>query len=169
VRQGGTVEIRPIAEVAGLPAWRPLPVGHDAGDGAIPYMLLCYDDEAAWRQAGPEAYEAALAEAVGLTWELDRAGRFLAASPLHDSDTATCVRVQNGRRSITDGPFTETHEVLGGFYLIRAESSDEALRVAARHPGARLGSVEVRPLFDLSSVEKNEGGPVDLRLARSTI
>jgi hypothetical protein len=90
-----------------------------------------------------------MAEAVTLCKELDAAGDLIAVSPLHGSDTATCVRVRDGKRVITDGPFTETHEVLGGFYIILAESQDAALRIAARHSGVRLGAVEVRELFDL--------------------
>jgi hypothetical protein len=96
-----------------------------------------------------------MAEAAALARELGDAGRYLSASPLRPSDTATCVRVRDGKRTITDGPFTETREVLGGYYLILAASRDEALRVAARHPGARLGAVEVRPLFDMSGVRKS--------------
>ena len=82
-------------------------------------------------------------------------GRFLGASPLHPAATATCVRVRDGRRVLTDGPFAETNEVLGGYYLILAEDRDTAVRLAARHPGARLGAVEVRPLFDLSGLRKS--------------
>ena len=66
------------------------------------------------------------------------------------------MRVRDGRRVVTDGPFAETHEVLGGYYLILAESPDAALQVAARHPGARVGSVEVRPVFDMSAL-RNAG------------
>ena len=120
-----------------------------------PYLLLCYDDEAAWQAAGPAAMRAAMAEAAALARELNDAGQYLSASPLHPAATATCVRVRDGKREITDGPFAETHEVLGGFYLILAESRDAALRVAAQHPGARLGAVEVRPLFDLSGLRKS--------------
>ena len=78
----------------------------------------------------------------------------MTASPLHRPESATSVRVRDGKRTITDGPFAETKEVLGGFYLILAASVDEAIQVAARHPGARVGSVEVRPLFDLNQVRK---------------
>ena len=81
-------------------------------------------------------------------------GRYLSASPLHPAATATCVRVRGGRRVITDGPFAETHEVLGGYYLILAEDRATAVRFAAQHPGARVGTVEVRPLFDVSGVRK---------------
>jgi hypothetical protein len=118
-------------------------------------LLLCYHDEAAWEAAGPEVLAEALAEAGALARQLADEGRFLGASPLHPSATATCVRVRDGRRLITDGPFAETNEVLGGYYLILAEDRAAALRFAAQHPGARVGAVEVRPLFDLSAVRKS--------------
>jgi hypothetical protein len=145
----GTVEIRPLFALDNLPPGRPV---EEAGAGATPYLLLCHDDEAAWQAAGPEALRAAMTEAVGLCRELNDAGEFLSASPLHPAATATCVRVRDNKRAVTDGPFAETHEVLGGYYLILAESRDAALRVAARHPGARVGSVEVRPVFDMSAL-----------------
>jgi hypothetical protein len=150
----GTVEIRPLAALDGLPPERPLWTT-TTGESRTPFLLLCYDDEAAWVAAGPEALAAALAEATALARRLADEGRYLSASPLHPAATATCVRVRGGRRIISDGPFAETHEVLGGFYLILAEDRATALRVAAGHPGARLGAVEVRPLFDLSGLRKS--------------
>ncbi len=148
----GTVEVRPLVELDGLPPERPLPTA--AGGSRTPFLLLCYDDEAAWEVAGPEALAAARAEAAALARRLSDEGRYLSASPLHPGATATCVRVRGGKRLITDGPFAETHEVLGGYYLILAEDRATALRLASRHPGARLGGVEVRPLFDLSGLRK---------------
>jgi hypothetical protein len=117
--------------------------------------LLCYDDEAAWEAAGPQALAEAQAEAAALARRLADEARYLSASPLYPSATATCVRVRDGRRVITDGPFAETHEILGGYYLILAEDRATALRIAAQHPGLRLGAVEVRPLFDLSGLRKS--------------
>jgi hypothetical protein len=116
------------------------------------YMLLCYDDEAAWAEAGEVAHRAAMNEAVALTHELDKKGQYVMASPLHPSHTATSVRVRNGKPSVTAGPFAETREVLGGFYILEAANLDEAIAVAARHPGARLGTVEVRPLLELAGL-----------------
>ena len=143
----GTVEIRPVFALDGLPPGRPSAAADPA---AGTYLLLCYDDEAAWRAAGEEALRSAMGEAVALTGQLARDGSYLSAAPLHPAATATCVRVRDGKRVVTDGPFAETHEVLGGYYLIQAASRDAAVRVAARHPGARVGSVEVRPVTDLS-------------------
>lgn len=114
------------------------------------YMLLCYDDPRAWEQAGSAALEAAMREAVGLCHEIDARGQYLAASPLHAVDTATSVRVRDGRRLVTDGPFAETREVLGGYYLIDVPSLDEAVAIAARHPGARVGTVEIRAVGELA-------------------
>jgi hypothetical protein len=148
----GTVEIRPLATLDGLPPGRP---AFDGGHPTAPYLLLCYDDEAAWQAAGPDALQAAMAEAVGNCRQLNETGAYLSAGPLHPAATATCVRVRDGKRTITDGPFAETHEVLGGYYLIRAGSRDEALRFAARHPGAPVGSVEVRRVFDLAGVRES--------------
>jgi hypothetical protein len=150
----GTVEIRPLVALDGLPPERPLPTA-TGGGSRTPFLLLCYDDEAAWDAAGPKALAEARAEAAALARRLSDGGRYLSASPLHPAATATCVRVRDGRRVITDGPFAETHEVLGGYYLILAEDRATALRIAARHPGVRVGAVEVRPLFDLSGLRKS--------------
>ncbi len=150
----GTVEIRPLAAMEGLPPERPLPA--DWGDGSrTPFLLLCYDDEAVWEAAGPDAVAEARAEAAALARRLSDEGRYLSASPLHPAATATCVCVRGGRRLITDGPFAETHEALGGYYLILAEDRATALRLAAGHPGARVGTVEVRPLFDLAGLGRS--------------
>lgn len=150
----GTVEIRPVFPLDGLPPVRSI-ASASGNPAATPFMFLCYDDEEAWRAAGPTAMREGMAEATALAHRLSDAGQYLNASPLHPSATATCVRVRNGKRHITDGPFAETHEVLGGFYLILADSRDTALRIAAQHPGARLGAVEVRPLFDMSGLRKS--------------
>ena len=158
----GTVEIRPLADLDGLPPARPRPNGPDAQGS--PYLLLCYDNPATWEALGPAALDGAKAEAAGLARQLSDAGQYLLASPLHPADTATCVRVRDGKRVITDGPYAETHEVLGGFYLILARSRDAALQAAARHPGARLTAVEVRPLFDLSGLRSGPPAGRDLVL-----
>ena len=113
------------------------------------YMLLCYDDDEAWARAGETALRQAMDEAVELAHQLEANGRYLMAAPLHPVSTATRVRVRAGKRLVTDGPFAETREHLGGFYLIDAEDLDEAIGIAARHPGARLGTVEVRPVMEL--------------------
>ncbi len=154
----GAAEIRPLLALDGLPPSRPLPAGPDE-QTFTPYMLLCYDDEAAWDAAGPAALREAMADAAALARELSYAGTYLSASPLHPAATATTVRVRDGKRVVTDGPFAETREVLGGYYLILAKSPDAAVSVAARHPGTRHGAVEVRPLADLSGSRKSTPNP----------
>ncbi|HEX3151549.1 MAG TPA: YciI family protein [Gemmataceae bacterium] len=149
----GTVEIRPVLAMEGLPEAQPLP--ENATE--TPYMLLCCHNEARWNEAGPVAQQEARTEARALAHDLQRNGRYLDASPLHPPATATCVRVRDGKRIITDGPFAETHEVLGGFYLFLAESRAAAIAAGARQPGARFGAVEVRPLFDLSALRSSLG------------
>jgi hypothetical protein len=119
------------------------------------YMLLCYDDEQAWQRAGDAAHRAAIGEAVQLTHEIDAQGQYRVAAPLHPVASATSVRVRDGKRFVTDGPFAETREQLGGFYLIDVENLDEAISIAARHPGARLGTVEIRPVMELSGLPKS--------------
>jgi hypothetical protein len=124
------------------------------------YMLLCYDDEQAWQQAGEAALQQAMQEAVQLTHELKAKGQYLTAAPLHHSSTATSVRVRDGRRVVTDGPFAETREQLGGYYLIEAKDLDEAISIAARHPGARKGTVEIRPIREIPGLPASWKSPV---------
>ena len=115
-------------------------------------MLLCYDDDQAWERAGDNALHDAMQEAVQLAHQMDAKGQYLTAAPLHPVSAATSVRVRGGKRLVTDGPFTETREHLGGFYLIEVADLDEAIRIAERHPGARLGTVEIRPVMELSGL-----------------
>ena len=119
------------------------------------FMLLCYDEEQAWEQRGQAALKQAMQEAVALTHEIDVRGQYVAASPLHPAAMATSVRVRDGKRLITDGPFAETREVLGGFYIIDVKDRDEAIAIASRHPGARLGTVEVRPIMTLEGLPES--------------
>lgn len=111
------------------------------------YMLLIYLDEQSLNDAERNhCYE----ESSRLARDLDAAGQFLAAAPLYPTSTATSVRVRDGKRLVTDGPFAETREQLGGYFLIDATDLDEALQIAARIPGARFGTVEVRPVIEIS-------------------
>src|SRR5262245_12865341 len=111
------------------------------------YMLLVYTNEGAWTEGEREK---CYAESTQLTHELHAKGQYLGASPLHPVATATSVRVRDGKRLVTDGPFAETHEQLGGFYLVEARDLDEAIGIAARIPGARKGTIEVRPVMELA-------------------
>jgi hypothetical protein len=112
----------------------------------VKYMLLVYGDENALDDAEREA---CYKESTQLANDLHAAGQYLAASPLYPTTTATSVRIREGRRLVTDGPFAETREQLGGYYLIEAKDLDEAIAVAARVPLARLGTIEVRPVIEI--------------------
>ena len=113
------------------------------------YMLLCYDDLEAWEKAGGAAMEQAMQEAAQLAHQLKSRGQYVTAAPLHPTSDSTSVRVRGGKRLVTDGPFAETREHLGGFYLIDVKDLNEAIGIAERHPGARRGTVEIRPLMDM--------------------
>jgi hypothetical protein len=110
------------------------------------YMLLIYGDEQAWSD---EERERCYGESAAFARELDAGGRYLAAAPLHPVATATSVRVRDRKRLVTDGPFAETREQLGGYFLVEAGNLDEAIEIAAQLPGARLGTVEIRPVLEV--------------------
>ena len=113
------------------------------------YMLLVYLDENVLNEAErAQCYE----DSARLTRELDSQGKFLGAGPLHPTTTATSVRVREGKRLVTDGPFAETREQLGGYYLIDANDLDEALKIAERIPGAKHGTVEIRPVLEIAGL-----------------
>jgi len=113
------------------------------------YMLLIYADENAWTN---EEREHCFVESTQLTHQLNSQGKYLGASPLHPVATATSVRVRDGKRLVTDGPFAETREQLGGYFLVEARDLNEAIEIAGRIPGARKGTVEVRPVLELSGL-----------------
>lgn len=115
------------------------------------YLLLIYADENAWTD---DERQACYAESIALTHDLQKEGKYRGASPLHPVATATSVRVREGKRLVTDGPFAETREQLGGYFMIEAANLDEALKVAERIPGARKGTVEVRPVVELAGLPK---------------
>jgi hypothetical protein len=117
------------------------------------YMLLIYGDEQA---LDPDEREKCYGESAGLARDLHASGRYLGASPLHLTSTATSVRVRDGKRLVTDGPFAETREQLGGYYLIDAPDLDEAIDIAARIPGVRWGTVEVRPVMEIPGLPEDE-------------
>jgi hypothetical protein len=112
------------------------------------YMLLIYG-EASRREPTPEEWAAAMPAWVAYGEELRKRGAYVDAAPLANKDSATTVRVRDGNRVVTDGPFAETKEVLGGYYIIEAPSIEGALEAAAMCPGAKTGSVEVRPIVDM--------------------
>jgi hypothetical protein len=110
------------------------------------YILLIYSDEKAWTE---DERAHCIAESTQLTHELSARGQYLGASPLQAVATATSVRVRDGKRLVTEGPFAETREQLGGYFLVEAKDLNEAISIAGRIPGARKGTVEVRPVVEL--------------------
>ncbi len=113
------------------------------------YMLLIYSNEQDWQD---DEREACFAESTQVAHELAAKKQFVAASPLQSVATATSVRVREGKRVVTDGPFAETREQLGGYFIIDAKNLDEAIEVAGKIPGARKGTVEVRPVLELPNL-----------------
>ena len=116
------------------------------------YLLLIYADEQAWTE---DERQLCYGESTDLAHQLKAKGQYLAASPLQPVATATSVRIREGRRTVTDGPFAETREQLGGFFMIEAKDLDEAISVAGRIPAARKGTVEIRPAVDIPGLPSN--------------
>ncbi len=116
------------------------------------YMLLIYGEEQAWTE---EEREECFRDSTELAHALQKKGQYLAASPLQPVAMATSVQVRNGAKLVTDGPFAETREQLGGYFLIDAKDLDEAIAVAAQLPSAQRGTVEIRPLVEISNLPKN--------------
>ena len=113
------------------------------------YLLLIYIDEHALSETEREA---CYVESTQLAHEIKSSGQYLAANPLQPTSMATSVRVRDGKRFVTDGPFAETREQLGGYFLIDAKDLDAAIGIAARIPGARLGTVEIRPVMEIAGL-----------------
>lgn len=113
------------------------------------YMLLIYFDEQALSETEREA---CYVESTQLANQMKSSGQYLAANPLYPTSTATSVRVREGKRFVTDGPFAETREHLGGYFLIDARDLDEAIGIAARIPMARKDTVEVRPVIEIAKL-----------------
>jgi hypothetical protein len=110
------------------------------------YMLLIYHDE---QSLGETERQECYAESTQLALELHSNGQYVSANPLHPTSTATSIRMRDGKRLVTDGPFAETREQLGGYFLIDAKDLDEAIGIAARIPMARKGTVEIRPVIEI--------------------
>jgi hypothetical protein len=120
------------------------------------YMLLIYMAEDAMNEAEREQ---CYVDSSQICHDLASRGKFLGANPLQPAGTAASVRIRGGERLVTDGPFAETREQLGGSFLIEASDLDEALSVAARIPGAKKGTVEVRPVFELTGLPTTKDQP----------
>ena len=101
-----------------------------------------------------------LQESVQLAQQLHAKGQYLGAAPLHPSPETTCVRVRDGNRLVTDGPFAETREQLGGYFLVDVQNLDEAIAIAARIPGGRIGTVEIRPVAQVAGLPEDLPGSI---------
>jgi hypothetical protein len=113
------------------------------------YILLMYAEEGAWP---PEEHRVALQESIDLCHRLHAKGQYLGASPLEPPSTATCVRLRDGKAIVSDGPYAETKEQLGGYFLIDVENLEEAIAVAARVPCTRRGTAEIRPVMEVTGL-----------------
>ncbi len=114
------------------------------------YLCLIYDDEKQMSGMAKADADAFMGEYFAFTNDIKQSGHYVAGEALHPVHTATTVRIRQGKVSTTDGPFAETKEQLGGFYLVEAKDLNEALHIAAKIPSARYGSIEVRPIVDFS-------------------
>ena len=110
------------------------------------YLCMIYDDEQAWQKFPKDVQDGYMREYMAFTDSIKKNGQHVGSNQLQPSHTATTVRIRNGKVSTTDGPFVETKEQLGGYYLIEAKDLDEATAIAARVPSAKFGSIEVRPV-----------------------
>ncbi|MCB9770875.1 MAG: YciI family protein [Candidatus Omnitrophica bacterium] len=113
------------------------------------YMLLIYGDEKAWTV---EEREQCMEDSTQICHQLNEQGKYLGSSPLQPVSMATSVRVRGGKRMVTDGPFAETTEQLGGYYIIDVDNLDEAIEIASRIPPAKKGTVEIRPIHELEDL-----------------
>jgi hypothetical protein len=113
------------------------------------YLCLIYMEPDAMTEAEREH---CYMDSTQLAHDLKASGNYVGANPLHPVSTATTVRLRDGKRVVTDGPFAETREHLGGYFLIEASDRDEAISIAARIPGARVGTVEIRPIKEIAGL-----------------
>ncbi|NMO15622.1 YciI family protein [Pyxidicoccus fallax] len=115
------------------------------------YVLTIYENEKLWEALSKEEADQVMGEYFTFTDGIRKSGNYLGGEALQPVATATTVRIRDGKRLTTDGPFAETKEQLGGFYLIEAENIDQAIAIASRIPTARTGCVEVRPVMEVMS------------------
>jgi hypothetical protein len=117
------------------------------------YLMLLYASESTFTSLTPEQQKAGAEEYYRYTQEIKDSGKWVGSNRLTPVASATTVRVRDGKRVVTDGPFVETKEQLGGYYLIDAKDLDEAIAIAARCPGARHGTIEVRPVWEMGAAQ----------------
>ena len=121
------------------------------------YLLLVHHNETQFNTLPEENRSAMLAESIQLCHRLDAKGQYIHASPLQPEATAALVRMRDGNAIVTDGPFVETKEQLAGYFLLDVRSYDDAVHIAKQVPGARIGTVEIRPLREISGLPGEEG------------
>jgi hypothetical protein len=143
-------EINCFAMSISVRSWRLFAEGRDFNHntgGTMKYLCMIFNDESNFGTMSKEQMDAMMAEYGAFTEGIKKSGQYIGGNPLQPSHTATTVRVRQGKISTTDGPFAETKEKLGGYYLIDAKDLNEAIQVASHIPGARTGSIEVRPIM----------------------
>lgn len=113
------------------------------------YLLLMYAEEGAWP---PDDHKVALEESIQICHQLHASGQYLGAAPLQPPATARCVRLKDGKPVVSDGPYAETKEQLGGYFLVDVDSMEEAIAIASRIPGTRRGTAEIRPILEVSGL-----------------
>jgi hypothetical protein len=111
------------------------------------YLCLIYDNESHWGTMPKSEVDGLMSEFRAYTEDIKGSGHYIGGNRLQPTEAATTIRIRNGKMSTTDGPFAETKEQLGGYYLIEAKDLNDAIQVASRIPSARFGSIEVRPIF----------------------
>lgn len=135
-----------------------------ATEDMVKYLCLIYQEESKIDDLPGDAFDCLMSEVLAYRGELRQGGHYLASSPLQPVATASTVRVRTGKVMVTDGPFAETKEQLGGFYLIEARDLNEAIRLVSRMPPARHGSIEVRPLNEIADDDPRWTGTDDFGL-----
>lgn len=119
------------------------------------FMLLVHHDEESFGKRSEAERLSMIRESVQLANQLHQNGQYLGAAPLHPTNSTTCVRVRDGKPLVTDGPFAETREQIGGYFLVECENQAEAIEIAKRIPGARIGTVEVRPVTEVDGLPES--------------
>ena len=119
------------------------------------FMLIVHHNEDAFEKIDKETQSQLLTESIELTHQLHATGQYVHASPLHPAATGVIVRVREGKPLVTDGPFSETREQIAGYFLVNAKDLTDAISIAARVPGARIGTIEVRPLREIEGLPQS--------------
>jgi hypothetical protein len=124
------------------------PCHQSQGDARMKYACLVYVDDSAMAALSDDQRKTLTDDSIGFDWDVRNSGHLVMAQPLDAPKTAVTIRSRNGKLSRTDGPFAETKEFLGGFFLVEADGIDEAVKIAAKSPMTRMGSIEVRPFLE---------------------